>query len=138
MEWAALVAWVTTATGGLVLAAKWLSRGGLREGALPGRRIRPPLIATHALLAASGLVLWIVHLAADRDALAWIAFALLCVVALLGFTMLFGWLARGRGLATDGPRPAEAAFPFPIVILHGLLAATTLVLVFLAAAGVGD
>jgi hypothetical protein len=32
---------------------------------------------------------------------------------------------------------AEQRFPVPIVGLHGLLAATTLVLVFLAAAGVG-
>ncbi len=138
MEWVALVTWVITALGGLVLAVKWLAKGGLREGALPGRRIRPPVIGTHFLLAATGLVVWIVYVASDREALAWVAFALLGVVALLGFTMFFGWLARGRGLATDGPRPAEAALPFPIVILHGLLAATTIVLVFLTAVGVGD
>jgi hypothetical protein len=138
MEWVALVTWVVTALGGFFLAVKWLANGGLREGRLPGRRIRPPLIGTHFLLAASGLVVWIVYLAADKDALAWVAFALLAVVALLGFTMFFGWLARGRGRAPAGPRPAAAALPFPVVVLHGLLAATTIVLVFLTAVGVGD
>ncbi len=138
MEWVALVTWAVTALGGFVLAARWLANGGLREGGLPGRRIRPQLVGTHFLLAAGGLVVWIVYVASDRDALAWVALALLGVVALIGFTMFFGWLARGRGLATDGPRPAEAALPFPVVILHGLLAATTIVLVFLTAVGVGD
>jgi hypothetical protein len=33
--------------------------------------------------------------------------------------------------------PAEQNFPVPVVVLHGLLAATTLVLVFLTAVGVG-
>jgi hypothetical protein len=33
--------------------------------------------------------------------------------------------------------PAEQHFPVPIVTLHGLLAVTTVVLVFLAAIGVG-
>jgi hypothetical protein len=138
MEWAALVAWVVTALGGFVLAGTWVAHGGLREGPLSGRRIRPTLVAPHFLLAASGLVIWIVYLAADEDALAWVAFALLAVVAAFGFTMFFGWLARGRGRTTEGPRPAEAALPFPVVILHGLVAATTIVLVFLTAVGVGD
>jgi manganese efflux pump family protein len=105
-------------------------------------RIRPPLILSHFLLAATGLVLWIIYIATDKDALAWIAFAALLVVALLGFTMLAVWLRQRRGragaleTAADG-RPAEQHFPVPIVGLHGLLAATTLVLVFLTAVGVG-
>jgi len=138
MKWAALVTWGITAGGGFVLLGTWVARGGLREGPLPGSRIRPQLVGSHLLLAATGLVLWIVYLALDRHALAWIAFGLLCAVALLGFTMFFGW-ASERGVAVaETERPAERSLPFPIVILHGLLAATTLVLVLLTAAGVGD
>ena len=142
MEWAALIAWIVTAAGGFVLLAIWLSRGGMRQQGEGGNRIRPPLILSHFLLAATGLVLWIIYIADDSDTLAWIAFAALLVVALLGFTMFAIWLQRrqGRGAVTEAVTPntpAEQHFPVAIVGLHGLLAATTLVLVLLTAAGVG-
>jgi hypothetical protein len=141
MEWAALIAWVVTALGGFVLLAIWLGRGGMRQGREPGTRIRPPLILGHFLLAATGLVLWIIYVATDSDALAWVAFVLLFVVAGLGFAMFAIWFQRRqRGAvreAIDPGTPAEQHFPVAVVGLHGLLAATTLVLVFLAAAGVG-
>lgn len=142
MKWAALIAWVLTAGGGFVLLAIWLSRGGMRQQAEGGNRIRPPLIMSHFLLAATGLVIWIVYLANDSETLAWIAFAALLVVALLGFTMFAIWLRRrqGGGAASEGVTPgtpAEQHFPVAIVGLHGVLAATTLVLVLLAAADVG-
>ena len=138
MKWAALIAWVITAGGGFVLLAIWLQRGGMRQARESGARIRPPLILGHFALAATGLVLWIIYLANDADALAWIAFVLLLVVAALGFTMLAIWLQQRRGETGVASRPAEHSFPVPIVGLHGLLAATTIVLVFLTAVGVGD
>jgi hypothetical protein len=142
MEWAALIAWVVTAGGGFVLLAIWLSRGGMQQGREPGSRIRPPLILGHFLLAATGLVIWIIYLASDSNALAWIAFAILAVVALLGWTMFAIWFQRRqRGAvaqAVDPGTPAEQHFPVPVVALHGLLAVTTVVLVFLTAIGVGD
>jgi hypothetical protein len=142
MQWAALIAWVVTAGGGFVLLAIWLSRGGMQQGREPGSRIRPPLILGHFLLAAIGLVIWIIYVASDNDALAWIAFAILTVVALLGWTMFAIWFQRRqRGAvreAVDPGTPAEQHFPVPVVAVHGLLAVTTLVLVFLAAIGVGD
>ena len=106
-----------------------------------GSRIRPPLILTHFGLAALGLVLWIVYVANDSDTLAWIAFAILLVVAVLGWTMFAIWWRRrqaGAGpvaVSEEGPtgQPAEQHFPVPIVALHGLLAVTTLVLVLLSA-----
>jgi len=141
MEWAALIAWVVTALGGFILLAIWLGRGGMRQGREPGTRIRPPLILGHFLLAATGLVLWIIYVATDSDTLAWVAFVLLLVVAGLGFAMFAIWFQRRqRGAvreAIDPGTPAEQHFPVAVVGLHGLLAATTLVLVFLAAAGVG-
>jgi hypothetical protein len=140
VDWAALITWVLTAGGGFVMLAIWLQNGGPRRAREQGRRIRPPLLFTHFGLAATGLVLWIVYLATDKSILAWIAFALLLVVAALGFTMLAIWLSqRSARTATSGDTdPPEQRFPVPIVALHGVLAATTLVLVFLTAVGVGE
>ena len=142
MEWAALILWILTALGGFVLLSIWVSRGGMQSAREAGSRIRPPLILSHFALAAIGLVLWIVYVATDSDALAWIAFVILLVVALLGFTMFsIWWRRRQQGApaqAVDPGMPAEQHFPVAIVGGHGLLAATTLVLVFLATIGVGD
>lgn len=159
MKWAALILWVITALGGFGLLAIWLQRGGMTQRGLPGRRIRPPMIFTHMLLAATGLVLWIIYLASDTRGIAWVAFVLLLVVAGFGFAMLAVWLqrrqaaggaaagetgsppVRGAPVASaasgDGGMPAEQHFPVPIVIAHGAVAATTLVLVLLAALPVG-
>jgi hypothetical protein len=142
MEWAALIAWVATAGGGFVLLAIWLARGGMRQGREPGARIRPALILSHFLLAATGLLLWIIFLVTDSDALAWIALVLLGIIAILGWTMFAIWYQRrqrGRvAEAVDPGTPAEQHFPVPVVALHGVLAVTTVVLVFLTAIGVGD
>jgi hypothetical protein len=139
MEFAALISWVVTAGGGFVLLGLWLRHGGMRQR--DGRQIRPPLILSHFALAATGLVLWIVYLINDSDALAWIAFAILVAVALLGWTMFAIWWHRRQARAAVAPNstpglPAEQHFPVLIVTLHGLLAVTTVVLVFLAAVGV--
>lgn len=141
MKWAALAAWVITAGAGFGLLGMWLARGGMRQKEQPGARIRPLLIFTHFGLAASGLVLWIVYVITDTDAIAWVAFAIVAVVAGLGFAMLAVWLQRRRRPAAAGPaagRPAEQHFPATLVTFHGILAATTLVTVLLAAARVGS
>src|SRR5215217_9643799 len=145
MEWAALITWVLTAGGGFFMLGLWLKNGGMKQADAPGDRIRPPRILSHFALAATGLVVWIIYVATDSDALAWIAFAFLAVVALLGFSMLALWLRqRSRrpattdaGGAAQRATPAEQRFPTPVVALHGVLAAATLVLVLLVAAGVG-
>ena len=138
MQWAALVTWVITAAGGLVLLGSWLKHGGMQQGGRRGR-IRPAFILGHFALAAAGLVLWIVYIAADRTALAWIAFGLMLAVALLGFSMFALWLGQRRGgaAAAEGAGSAEGHFPVAVVGLHGLLAATTLALVLLTALGIG-
>ncbi|OKI44861.1 hypothetical protein [Micromonospora sp. CB01531] len=129
MAVAALITWLVTAVGGFVMLGIWISRGGHRPDS--GTRLAPGLVFGHFALAAIGLVLWIVYLAVDKTALAWVAFALLLPVALLGFTMLARWIpARRAGTA-------ESRFPVPVVVGHGLFAAATLVLVLLAALGVG-
>jgi hypothetical protein len=139
---AALISWVITAAGGAVLLWTWLSRGGLRERSAGASQFPPGLILGHFLLAAVGLVLWIVYLAVDAEALTWVAFIILLVVALLGLTMVIRW-RQGRRAAvatTGGPSaggPPEQHFPVPVVYLHGLLAVITLVLVLLTTLGVG-
>ena len=93
-------------------------------------------------LAATGLVLWIIYVATDSEALAWISFVLLLVVAALGFTMVAIWQQQRRATATvtqaaaasSGPaQPAEQRFPLAVVVLHGIGAVTTLALVLLSA-----
>jgi manganese efflux pump family protein len=144
MEWAALITWILTAGGGFVLLSIWLKRGGVRQQREAGLRIRPPLIFSHFGLAATGLVLWIVYLATESDALAWIAFILLLVVAVLGWTMFAIWWQRRQRpraageIAGAANEPAEQHFPIPIVALHGVLAVVTVVLVFLTTIGVGE
>src|SRR5919206_1677967 len=133
MKWVALVTWVLTAGGGFVMLGLWLKHGGMRQSDMPGDRIRSARILSHFALAATGLVIWVVYVATDSEGLAWVAFALLAVVALLGFSMLAVWLRqRGREPALAGAgggsvregTPAEQHFPTPIVAAHGVLAAT--------------
>jgi hypothetical protein len=88
-------------------------------------------------------VIWIVYVATDSSALAWIALVILAIVALLGWTMFAIWYQRRQAgaevaEAVNPGAPAEQHFPVPIVALHGVAAVTTVVLVFLAAVGVGD
>jgi Na+/proline symporter len=138
MEWAALISWLLTAGGGFVLLAMWLQHGGMQQTE-PGGQIRPVLVLSHFGLAALGLVLWIVYVFTDSDALAWIAFVLILAVAVLGFTMFAIWWRRrqaGGAAEASSTTPAEQRFPVPIVALHGLLAVVTVVLVCLATFGV--
>ena len=134
MEWAALITWLATAVLGFFLLAMWLSRGGMKQST----GIKPYLILSHFLLAATGLIIWIAYLANDDDTLAWIAFVLLAIVALLGWTMFAIWYQRrqARGAvaeAVDPTTPAEQHFPVSVIALHGVFAVTTVVLVLLTA-----
>lgn len=149
MSIAALITWLITALGGFYLLGRWLARGGVRQQQTKTTRLPAPVIFGHFLLAATGLVVWIVYVAADSDALAWTAFVILLPVALLGFTMLARWIpvyrartapvhAGGTDAAVgDLEEPAERGFPLPVVLGHGLFAVVTLVLVLLTALGVG-
>jgi manganese efflux pump family protein len=143
MRVVALISWIVTALAGATLFSIWLARGGLRRQGPGASRFPPALILGHPILAATGLVIWINYLATDTDALRWVAFAILLVVATLGFTMARLWRQeRAARVATaDADRadlPPEQHFPVALIGLHGLLAVITLVLVLLTALGVGD
>jgi manganese efflux pump family protein len=126
--WAALVAWITTAAGGLALAAQWVRHGGLRQGT----GIRPARLVLHVLLAVAGLGLWVVFVVTGEPAWGWFGLALLAGVIGVGLSMLVIWL-RGRSGKEATELPAESAFPVPLVLLHGALGLTTFVLALVAA-----
>ncbi|WP_067796284.1 hypothetical protein [Actinomadura formosensis] len=139
MTIAALATWLITALGGFYMLGTWIARGGVRGGT---SRLPVPVIFGHFLLAAAGLVVWVIYVFTDAGALAWTAFGILLPVALLGFVMFFRWLAvtrtpsvrpegaPGSAQATTAP---ESAFPIPVVLGHGLFAVVTLILVILSA-----
>lgn len=115
---AALILWLLTAVGGFVLLGTWIAKGGARQPA--SSHLPAPVVFGHFLLAVAGLVVWIVYLVADSDALAWVAFGLLMPVALLGFAMLLRWLPVYRAHATnEADLPPERHFPIAIVGGHG-------------------
>lgn len=145
MKVAALITWLITALGGFYLLGTWIARGALRA---PGSsRLPRPVIFGHFLLAAAGLVVWIVYVATGKNALAWTAFGLLMPTALLGLAMFFRWLPHARSAApaaastTGGAgggtaAPADLAenhFPLAVVLAHGAFAVTTVILVLITA-----
>ncbi|HEX3650762.1 MAG TPA: hypothetical protein VHV49_20245 [Pseudonocardiaceae bacterium] len=137
----ALIAWLVTALGGFYLLATWIAKGGAKTPRTS--KFPPALIFGHFAVAAIGLVVWISSVVARTQALAWIGFILLVVVALLGFTMLFRWIPTYQqsrvGAAASGSAvgvPAEKHFPVVAVGAHGLVAVVTVVTVLLAALGV--
>ena len=149
MDIAALITWVITALGGFYMLGIWIRRGGIRQQQSGTSRLPAPVVFGHFALAAIGLVVWIIYVVADRSALAWTSFGLLLPVALLGFVMLARWIPVHRDRTTagaptaatvqgaDGTVPAERHLPVPVVLAHGLFAVVTLVLVLLAALGLG-
>ena len=147
MAIAALVTWVITAGLGFFMLATWVAKGGVRAQTAPatvgaagggaetsGSNFPPPAVFGHFLLAATGLVLWIIYVVNDNETLAWIAFGILVVVAGIGDFLVLRWIgdrrAASRGLA-------EQNIPTGVVAVHGVFAVTTLVLVLLAALEVG-
>ncbi|MFI0372585.1 hypothetical protein ACH35V_32365 [Actinomadura sp. 1N219] len=127
MEFAALAAWILAAVAGGYLLIIWMAHGGAST-----KVTRFPILVVvgHPLAAVVGLAIWVVYLATGRAAYAWAAFGALLVVLLQGFMLFTRWLV-GRG--GRHARGAEQAFPAAAVAVHGGVAVTTFVLVFLTA-----
>jgi len=152
MSIAALITWVITAGFGFFMLIRWATRGGLRH--VPGAETHLPRVRvfSHFGLAAAGLVVWIIYLVTDSTVLAWIAFADLVLVAIIGLVMVTQWAKDGRaamaaatGGATAGAVRSDAGgvdlaeqhIPRPPVVLHGIFAVSTVILVLLSALGIG-
>jgi hypothetical protein len=140
MSIAALITWIITAGVGSFMLIRWVTRGGIRKAEGAGTHFPPARVFTHFGLAAVGLILWIVYLVTDNTLLAWIAFADLVLIALLGGLLVRTWAKDGRAAMAGTPADidlAEQHIPRPPVVLHGVFAISTVVLVFFAALGVG-
>ncbi len=147
MGFAALITWSAAILAGLYMLTVWLiEKDATGRDAAPSQ-LPVPVIVTHLLLAVTGLAVWVAYLILDRETLAWTAFGLLAVVALLGVTMFARWIPVYREPAPparlaqfpEGAHTvaAEGNFPVAVVLVHGLLALSTLVLVLLTALGIG-
>ena len=143
---AALISWFVTAFVGLYLLAVWLIENDVSEPGTVRSRLPGPVILGHVLLALSGLVVWVIHLLSHSSALGWTALGMLVAIGALGLTMFTRWIpvhiayvaAEAKtGRSAEFDFPAERAFPLPVVVGHGLLASTTVILVLLAMLGVG-
>jgi hypothetical protein len=139
---AALITWVITAGFGSFMLARWVSNGGLRRNGGGATHFAPARVFSHFLLALGGLIVWISYLVTSNSVLAWIAFADLLLVALLGGLLVARWAKDGRAAAGAGRRStavdlAEQHIPRAPVVLHGVFATSTLVLVLLTAVGIG-
>jgi hypothetical protein len=149
MSIAALVTWIITAGFGFFMLIRWATRGGVRKVEGAETHLPPVRVFTHFGLAAAGLIIWIIYLVTGSTLLAWIAVVDLVLVAIIGVVMVRQWAKDGRAAmaaATAGAAPsgggggpdlAEQHIPRPPVVLHGIFAVTTVVLVLLTALGLG-
>jgi hypothetical protein len=124
----ALITWIITAGFGFFMLSVWLRNGGTQTRS----HFAPPMVFGHFGLAAAGLVVWIIYVFVD-----------LLVVATLGDLLVLRWyrdrkvVSHSVGSMSSSTSLAEQQIPTPVVAVHGIFAVTTLVLVFLAALGVG-
>jgi len=142
MSVAALFTWMITILGGLILLVIWIIEYDHEFQSAAATRLPVPVISAHALLAMGGLLLWISYLLLDEERLAWATVAVLGAVAILGLIMAARWIRVYRAFGDPGPSltrrtivPPERHFPLPVVVAHGILAVTTLVLVLLTVLG---
>jgi hypothetical protein len=133
---------MVTILGGLVLLVIWIVEYDSEFQSAAATRLPVPVISAHALLGMGGLELWVGYLVLNEKRLAWAAVAVLGTVAVLGLIMAARWIRVYRAFTAPGPSltrriavPAERNFPLPVVVAHGILAVTTLVLVLLTALG---
>jgi hypothetical protein len=142
MSVAALFTWMVTILGGLVLLVIWIVEYDSEFQSAAATRLPVPVISAHALLGMGGLESWVGYLVLNEKRLAWAAVAVLGTVAVLGLIMAARWIRVYRAFTAPGPSltrriavPAERNFPLPVVVAHGILAVTTLVLVLFTALG---
>jgi hypothetical protein len=143
---AALISWFVTAFVGLYLLAVWLIENDVTQQGAARSRLPGPVILGHVLLALTGLVFWVIHLLFGAASWGWASVGVLVGIATLGLTMFTRWIPvhaayvaaeSTQGRSAEFDFPAERAFPLSVVIIHGVLAVTTVTVVVLAMLGVG-
>jgi hypothetical protein len=146
LRFSALAAWLATALAGAYLLVGLLTRDVRRR---PIRKLGggPVVPLSHAGLAIAGLLIWITFTVTTTAALAWADVGLTWVIAGLGMATLLAGPDQQASSVTEsaapGGKPATSAAAFPskapviIIALHGALATLTILLVLLAAVGIG-
>ena len=136
MSAAASFTWIATVVAGLVLLVIWLMEYDREFQTAAATRLPVPVISAHAVLGVGGLMIWVLYLVADEKRLAVATVADLGVVAVLGLVMAVRWIGVYRAYEAPGSPsaavvtvPPERHFPRPVVIIHGVLAVITVVLV---------
>jgi hypothetical protein len=136
MSAAASFTWIATIVAGLVLLVIWLMEYDREFQSAAATRLPVPVISAHALLGIGGLMVWVLYLVADEKRLALVTVGDLGVVAVLGLVMAVRWIGVYRAYGAPGSAttrlitvPPERHFPRPVVVIHGVLAVTTVVLV---------
>ncbi|WP_067484448.1 hypothetical protein [Actinomadura hibisca] len=134
MRFAALVVWLVTAAAGARLLLQWLAGGGLRAQPAKVTRYPAAVLVGHPLSAVAGLALWVAYLVTGAAGFAWAAFGTLVLVIFQGLLLFTRWLVGGGGRHARG---TGQALPGPAVLVHGVVALVTFVLVFLTALRAG-
>jgi manganese efflux pump family protein len=135
----ALYAWIATVLVGLLLLIIWLMEYDRDFQSTAATRLPVPVISTHALLGLGGLALWGFYLVTDTDSLTLPAVVDVGIVALLGLIMAARWIQVFRAYPEAGSSltrvvavPPERHFPRPVILIHGIFAVATIILVVFA------
>jgi hypothetical protein len=96
MTVAALAAWLLTAGLGLYMFTIWLIEDDGSDDGRSYRRLRAPVVFSHAGLAVTGLGVWLIYSYVDIERLAWVAILILALVAILGVVMFTRWIPVHR------------------------------------------
>jgi hypothetical protein len=148
LRFAALALWLATAIPGAYMLISWLPRAGRRRDIRKLRGLSAVAIG-HAGLAITGLVIWIAFAVTSAAALAWVDVGLTWVLAGLGMATLLAASPEQQvvtvspgaaalvGVAEASTAPFRTRAPVFVIALHGALATLTILLVLLAAVGVG-
>lgn len=105
MAIATLATWLLTVGIGACMLRAWIARGGPLTQRARADGLPPMVIYAHAILATTGLVVWISYVVTRVVALAWCGAGLLMPVAGLGVAMVTVWTPY------PGPHPAGAGSP---------------------------
>ena len=136
MSAVATIFWILTAGVGTFMVTIWRRHGGL-SGDPGATHFRAPLVFSHLGIAVAGLIVWVVFVTTSAPAWAWVACVAVVVAAVLGGLLLRRWATDGRLVMSRSDASAgalaEQHIPRLPVVLHGVFAGVTLVLVLLVA-----
>jgi len=134
MSFIAAAFWLMTAVGGLYMLSRTIT--GSRNAA--GETVSDlPVLPSflHPTFAVVGVALLGAYVFTLEPWFAWLALADLILVAASGGHLFGKWLKGRRAASTGMVRrfPAEQTIPVEVVVVHGLLAAATILLFLVVA-----